>query len=408
VRIWLLSRRDLGSNGLIVGLLAIGLGAAALLYSGADQLILRPVRASGASGLVRVGIARSRVTTRDSFAYKHFEMARQIPDFADTAADAELDVTVDLTGMRPISALAHLVSGNYFELLHVTSEIGRVLGRPDPKLSAQESAVVMSNAFATKLFGKAQNAVGSTIRVQGKPFIVVGAMRKGFVGISLDSAADLWLPFSAQPALSSKALQDPESDFTFSIFARLRNGSRVTEATAEFDSLYESDARVNKQENAGKLVLEPINTVAFSEHDQFSKALVLLLCGFIVMLAMMVINVAAILLVRAANRAHDVAIRVALGGSWTHIVTAGLLEALFLGFTGAVGAVLINYCFAPALVGFFPPGRIPLSVDLHPTIRTASLIVLGRRRIECAIWCPSGVECISCRAPASASKRNCD
>ena len=230
------SRRNLSTNGLVVGLLALGLGAAAALYSTADQLILRPVRTPDASTLVRAGVRRGQLTTRAYFSYKHFEMARRVRAFGGAAADAEVDVTAAPAGSRPLSALAHMVSGSYFSLLGAKPEAGRVLGEENQRLGS-EDVVVLSDAFRTKLFGDSQGVLGSSIRIEGKPFTVAGIMPKGFVGISLDSAADLWLPFSAAPWLSSRPLQDPKSDLSFSILARLQNGRTVGEGAAEFDTL---------------------------------------------------------------------------------------------------------------------------------------------------------------------------
>jgi predicted permease len=362
------SRKNLGPNLLVVWLLAVGFGVGTLLYSALDRLILHPLQILDSSLVVRTAIVRQQLTSRDSFEYKHFELAKHVPGFRNVAGDTELETSATVPGAQPIPVLAHMVSGSYFEILRANPQLGRMLDHGDERITSTEIGVVVSHAFWTRALSGSYNVLGSSLKIQGKPFRVIGVTREGFVGISLDSPADLWLPFSAQSLLSERSLRDPDSERTFSIFATLRSSGELSSTIAQFDTLYQTDALSSKAPNPGKLILEPISKGAFAQHDRFESALFLLLTGFIIMLAMMFMNIAAVLLVRSRSTAREIAIRLSLGAKRRTIVMTSLLEAILLGLTGVAAAILLDYYFAPTLTRLLPPGRIPFAVSLRPTL----------------------------------------
>ena len=205
--------------------------------------------------------------------------------------------------------------------------------------------------------------VGSVISLEGQPFSIVGVMPRDFVGTSLDSSPDVWLPFPAQPLLSRLSLSDPHPDRYFSLIGRLQEGASRRQAEAEFDAVYQTREQADKETNPGTAILEPITQAAFALHDSFQSALSLLSWGLAAFLAMIGANVAGLLLALSMRHERDTALRVALGASRMRVAAHAIIRSLILGLAGAAGGLLLSYAFAPLLKRLLPVelATVPLS-----------------------------------------------
>ena len=214
-------RRDLAATLTVVLLLSFGLSAATLLFTALDRWVLRPFNVGHPETLVRAAIKRPSIITRTSFSYEHYQSIRHMSSLHDLAAVADFDTTITIGGASEL-AIANMVSGNYFQVLGVAPQLGRVLGPADEQPAGP--AVVISHQMWMNRFGGSPSVIGSVISLQGQPFVIAGVMPRGFFGTSLDSSPDLWLPFSAQPLLSKTPLGGPQPDRYFGLIARLPAG----------------------------------------------------------------------------------------------------------------------------------------------------------------------------------------
>lgn len=361
-------RHNVGTNLTIVVLLSFGLGSAILLWTAIDRFLLHPLPVPHPESLVRAAEKHAWLIDRDNFSYSTYAAVRRMHGFEQVAAEANIDTTVTLGGaVRPIPA--QMVSAGYFALLGVQAELGRTFDSADDGPHAGDVPVVLSHHFWVNREGASPGVIGSTLIVQGKPMIVSGVLPPAFFGASLDASPDLWLPLSAQPLISKKSLTDPEPDTTFSILGRLRPGVTLPAAQAEFAGIYRAILRNEKVfDPTQQGLLEPIGRGAFALHDSFARALTLLVWGWAALLAMMCANVAGLLLVRAARRERDVAIRLALGASRTHLILRALRAAAALGIAGAAGGLLVAWLGAPVLLRLLPAGHN--TVSLAPQFST--------------------------------------
>jgi predicted permease len=360
------SQRDLRVAATIILLLSFGLGAATLLYTALNRLLLYPLDVSHPETLVRMGEKRPPVMSWEGFPYTAYETVRHMHNFEAVAVEGELDAIAS-TSTWTEPAVAHMVSGDYFSLLGTVAERGRTLGQADEQEGAGSIPVVLSHRFWARKFGSSASVIGSTLSLQGQPFTVVGVMPQRFFGTTLDSSPDLWLPLSAQPLLSQKPLNDPEPDRRFAIFGRLRSDTTLAQAQAEFTGVYRAIHRAETDADPKEVgVIVPIEQGTFALREQFSHALTLLLCALAMLLLMVSANVAGLLLAKAVRNERDTAVRMALGASRGRLIRRALVETTILGLAGALGGLLLAYLCAPLLMDLLPGGRTPLPISLVP------------------------------------------
>ena len=160
--------------------LALGIGANTAMFSWANALILTPIRVADADSLVRVYTTHPGGFDEGSLSWPDFEDLRRDNDvFADMAAFAPGFVSfTEGEGTERIGA--SLVSGNYFEFLHVEPGSGRWFRADEDEVPGRDAVVVISNGFWKRRYASDPGVVGRTITLNGQPFTVVGVAAEGF------------------------------------------------------------------------------------------------------------------------------------------------------------------------------------------------------------------------------------
>ena len=377
---FLFTRTNRAANLTIVLLLSFGLGAAALLSAALDRFLLHPLDVPHPETLVRIIERHPPVINSEWFSFSLYEAMRPMSTLREVAVEGDIDAAVSLhngaqADVRPI--LAQMVSGNYFSMLGATAAIGRTLSPSDEHPSATGVPVVLSHRFWTRAFANSRSILGSTLTIQGKPFVIVGVMPQSFFGTRIDQSPDVWLPLSAQPLLSKKSLTDPNSDRHFAIFGRLQSGITLAQAQQEFAGIYRTiHLREDPHDTGAQGSLVPIAENTFVLRDGFRHALTLLLWGLAALLLMMCANVGGLLLARTARRERDTAVRIALGASRARLLTHALLESIVLGLLGAGGGIALAFAAAPLFARLLPLGRYAHPVSLAPNL-TIVLLALA-------------------------------
>jgi predicted permease len=371
----LFTRSNRAANLTIVLLLSFGLGAAALLSAALDRFLLHPLDVPHPETLVRAIEQHPPVVNSEWFSYNMYEAMRSMHSLREIAVEGNFDAAVSLhNGMhddvRPI--LAQMVSGSYFSMLGATAAMGRTLGPADEHAGASAVPVVLSDRFWTRAFANSRTLLGSTLTIQGKPFVIVGIMPKSFFGTRIDESPDLWLPLSAQPLLSNKSLTDPDPDRHFSILGRLQPGVTLAQAQQEFAAVYRIvHLREYTNDTDARSSLVPIADSTFALRDAFRHALTLLLWGLAALLLMMCANVGGLLLARTARRERDTAVRIALGASRRRLLAHTLFESAVLGLIGGCGGIALAFFGAPFFIHLLPLGSNANPISLAPNLTIA-------------------------------------
>jgi len=353
--------------------LALGIGATTAIFSAVRSVVLRPFPFAhparvmmvselwtGNDGSVSDGNFvdwRARQTTFDALA------AEQFAEF--TLADRS---TADRLS-------AGKVTKDFFAVFGVPAALGRTF-RPEEDEPGNDAVVVLSDALWRTRFGADARVIGRDVRLDGRPYTVVGVMPPTFDPTT--SGERLWVPQAFTP--ERRANHDQHHNL---VVGRLKPGVAASRAQAELTVVQrELDARYPNANFDGTVGVRPFDEAVVGDYRERlfvtlgAVALVLLIaCG----------NVANLLLARGAARAKELAVRAALGARRGRLVRQLLTESILLGLTGALVGLGLAYAGIQALVASAPAGiprlgetRVDLAVlAFAAATALASAVVFG-------------------------------
>lgn len=371
--------------------LAVGIGASTAIFTLLDQALIRSLPVNHPEQLVRLrytGESPGHTNNyggddKDFFSYP---MYRDLRDkngvFTGLLANDEKYVGVQWNDRSEL-AEAELVSGNYFEVLGLQPALGRLLLPSDDVPNGNPVVVLSSNYWKMKL-GSNPDVIGKALLLNAHPFTIVGVVQPGFHSVVAGETPGLFVPASVKSIITPRwqDFEDRQSHW-ITIVGRLKPGESLQQAQAGLDPLWHAiRAEELKQfgyhsERTRRLFLDEshiqlLNSArGFSPlRDQIGTPLVILMGMVSLLVLMACVNISSLLLVRAAGRTREMAVRYAMGAGRWQIVRQLLLEGLLLGTVGGalglllapvVGNVLVNTAFTD------PMSEIPLST--HPDTR---------------------------------------
>jgi predicted permease len=311
------------------------------------------------------GIRRSAIPIADIVDYR--AQQRTLDKLA-----AYYSGTVNVSGTGdPERYTGAWVTASAFDVPHVNPLIGRVV-RAGEDTPGGEAVAVISYRMWKRRFGGDSAAVGQTIRANGSPFTIVGVMPEGYV---FPNSVDIWLPLRIDPLAGKRG--DGESQ---TLIGTLKPGVTIQQAAADFSKITKQLGVQYKESNEGfDTSVQPF--VEAELGPQPRQLLYTMLGAVFFVLLIACVNVANLLLDRAAHKSREVGIRTALGAHRGAIIRQFLTEALVLSVAGALlGALVANGAIAlfnRSLVDTDPPFFI--DIRMHPMVLlfTAGVTVLA-------------------------------
>jgi putative ABC transport system permease protein len=296
------------------------------------------------------------------------------PDYRDykSSSTAFLDMAawdVNPVGLtadgRTDRLIATVVSGSYFSTLRLDPAAGRLILPSDGELGGTDPIVVLSHSYWMRRFDGSASVVGKEVRIDGRPFTVVGVAPERFHGTFTLLSSDAYLPLALFQSAERLANRDVLS---VRVIARLKPQTELGQARASIDTVARQLERDHPTTNAGRRVRVYSERLARPEPQNESQGLVfaalfLLLVGGVLLIACA--NVLGLFLARGLGRGREMAIRAALGASRWDLVRLCLVEALVIGGIGAVAGAAAGLAVARALAALAVTPGFPLFLDFR-------------------------------------------
>jgi predicted permease len=343
--------------------LAIGIGANATIFTVAQGLLFHtPAGVAQPDRVVDIG------TTRNGNGFG----TSAYPNFLDLRARATTFDGVYATGLfsAPVSlgtsdtaerVFAYPVSINYFAVLGAHPAAGRLFGEGDSEQPGASPIVVLSHGFWTRRFSQDRAIVGQSLRLNGRPFTVVGVASEGFQGTGIRTC-DLWTPLTT-PATAPRNLTD-RAGASLLIGGRLKDGVPMTQAAAEVGAIGRALQREYPEENRDRGLALAASSPVPGSVTPIAVFLALLMVIVAIVLVIACANLAAVLLARAAARRREIAVRLAMGAGRARLVRQLLTETLLLFVLGGVAGLVLARTMTSLLASLLPVLPFPIEVSL--------------------------------------------
>jgi len=381
-------RKTPALTAIVIVTLALGIGANTAIFSVIDAVLLRPTPLQHLDRLAMVWETdRNTGTTREPASFPDFiDFKTRSRTFEDLAAVMAGEVNLSPDRGDPVRLPVLQVSANALPLLGLQPIAGRTFTADEDRPNGAHVVLIGERLWA-RAFDRRPSVIGETLRLDERPYVVVGIMPEGadFGALQILSAAaysrgfadrgmkadvDIWMP------LQGDDHQLPRSTHPLFVVGRLTPGATHDAAHGELTTIAADLERAYPENAARGANVEPLDVVVFGP---VRPALFILLTAVGLVLLVACVNVANLLLARTSARAQEAAVRLALGATQGRLVRQALAETMLLTMTAAVAGIGLAYLGVHALVAIAPPDvpRLSLAtINIPVLITTLAIAVL--------------------------------
>jgi predicted permease len=349
--------------------LALGIGANTTVFTFVDNILLRPLPVRDPQQLAFLNWGAGVNLSYPNYA----DLRDRNRAFSSLIAYRFVPLSLSIRARENYRVWGYEASGDYFETLGIKPLLGRGFGPEDDKPGGNP-VLVVSHRFWRNHFAADPNAVGRQVKINGYPFTVIGVAPPGFAGTELIVDADFWVPMNMEPRIEPGS-NWLHSRYASNIWAMGRLKPDVSRARAE------ADLNRISQELAAEYpdVLDRKVRFRLSPPGLIGQALrgpitgfgvVLMGIGGLVLL-LACVNLAGMLTARAADRRHEIGIRLALGASKARLLRQLMTESLLLAAMGG----LVGFAIAFGACRLFSSWRLNIDIPIETALQPDAFVL---------------------------------
>jgi predicted permease len=353
----------------LLALLMLGVGIAVngTIFNLANAILLRPLPVHEPDQLMRLymkqdGRSIRRVSYPD---YKDFGSQTQI--FDASLATVLVAVGIDSDNIHQ-QTLGEAVSPNYFSVLGIHAAHGRVFGSMET--SGSSRAAIISHRLWKNSYASDPQILGRQIRLNGDVFTIIGVAPVAFIGTFAGTIIDIWVPIT-QVQWVGPDIQNDRVMPTVHMIGRLKDGVTAEKANATVSSialrLEQTYPRSESKRTGAELVPATLLHGNLRKGASIFLSLMLAIAGLVLLTA--VANVANLVLISAAGKRREIAVRFALGAGRFSIFRQFLIENLILTLLAGIAGFILSLWVSTILPSLNPVPTAPIEFDLGPDPR---------------------------------------
>ncbi len=358
--------RKPGYTLLVISMLAIGIAVSGTIFTLMNALLFRPLPVREPERLVRLYMKQDG----------HTERRISYPDYLDLRATSEVFKDAVATGLVGVGldaqqTLGEVVSTNYFSVLGIQPTPGRDFG------STQDKSAIISHQLWQHVYSLDPQIIGKQIRLNGALFAIIGVAPKQFSGTFAGAQIDVWVPITQVRWLGAEVLTDrlrPSVHF----IGRLKNNILHDRAAAVLNAtalqLERAYPGTESKRTGVEIVAATLLHGGLRKGVSIFLTLMLAVSGLVILTSLA--NVANLVLISAAGKRREIAVRFALGAGRFSIFRQFLIENLLLTLSAGIAGFFLSLWCGTIIHSLNPIPSIPLQFDLGPDPRVFTFLVI--------------------------------
>jgi predicted permease len=366
--------------------LAVGIGVNTVVFSWLQALVLRPIPGVADASAYYVIEPRSETGTSAGSSWpEYLDLKAQLRALPDLFAHRMVPLNVG-EASRTERTYGLLVSGNYFSALGLRPVLGRFIRADEVTRPGAEAVVVISYGYWQTRFAGSPNAIGQTLRANGRDLTVIGVTPDQFQGTVMGVQFDLWVPATLAPSLfaGSRELEDRNLRGYY-VMSTLAARTTREAAQAEIDTAMRQLASTFPESNRTiRADLVPYWRASRGPQMFLIQAVAVLQAVMLVLLLAVCGNTANLVLARATARQREIGVRLALGAGTWRIVRLLLVENVALGLGAAALGALFAMWGTQALRAV-PLFTTAVPVRFQTSVNESGLVFAILLGVACAV-----------------------
>src|SRR5690348_1048721 len=352
--------------------LALGIGANTAIFSMVDSFLLRPTPVAQPQQIVTLAVQQTGGAYNAQFSYPDFQDIREQSTSLFSSVTASMDVHA-MDGLNVDGKVAPIwtsyVAGNFFQTMGVKPALGNFI---EPTPTDNAPILVLGYNYWKVHFASDPQVIGKSVLINGHPVTIIGVAPKGFHGISalLDIQGYLPIGMAIVTADATTDLFTNRKAAQFGIYTRLKPGVTRASAAPALNVIGHRLASQFPDANKWMSLLayplvpdSPVDDPSGLKVVLVTGVFFLILAGLVLLLACL--NVANLLLARAAAREREMALRAAVGAGRTRLIAQLLTESLILALLGCAAGIAFGIFASRQLGSINLNGNLPLVLDFQ-------------------------------------------